>query len=128
MPNVTDTPENAAYRRFFCGRERYHTSITAKAHIDRNGTLVADLSRNKDDWAEHVAEVVSHLKALSEVLTRLERAGDRATVDVGVYARTRFDDGVAVAVDVYRFPPSALRLLSDYSLTLEVSVNTISPD
>lgn len=103
-------------------------SIAAKAHLDRHGRVVADLSKRKSDWSGHIGEVMSALQAFREVLVTVKRCGDTASVDTGLYARSEFPAGIAVTTDCYPYPPDALTLLGELSLTLEVSVSSISPD
>jgi hypothetical protein len=103
-------------------------SVAARAHIDRAGRLVADLSKNKSDWETHQREVISAIRALQTTLSSAQASGDRLAVDTGVYARSHFNPGIAVAVDAYRFPFGLLGLLAELSIDLEFTVTSVSPD
>lgn len=103
-------------------------SLSARAHIDRAGRLVADLSKNKSDWDAHLREVASSIHALQPTLSLAQRSGDHITIDTGVYARSEFKPGIAVTVDAYRYSPDLLMLLVDVSASLEFTVTSVSPD
>jgi len=101
--------------------------LSAKAHVDRHGRLVADLSTNKE-WQAHLAEISTAFASLKEVLTHAANSGDRAIVDTGVYARADFQPGIAVTLDVYSYPAGLLKELAEYGLGLEITVRAIAPD
>jgi hypothetical protein len=54
-------------------------------------------------------------------------AGDTVTVDTGIYARTEFSTGTAVAIDSYVYPADMLRLIAELSTRLEFTVTTVAP-
>lgn len=69
------------------------TATSARAHIDRAGRLVADLSKEKPGWNAHVREIATTVRSLQAVLRSAQQAGDPVTVDTGVYARSEFETG-----------------------------------
>lgn len=104
------------------------TATSARAHIDRAGRLVADLSKEKPGWNAHVREIGRPFVLCRQSFGQPSKPATRSLLIRAYMPDRSLKPGTAVAVDSYRYPADLLHLLAELSAGLEWTVTSISPD